>query len=57
MCLHYHVFLASMALVLLADDAYAFMVVWETMALSSYFLVTSDHRDARDPARRLSLPA
>jgi hydrogenase-4 component B len=42
-CLYYHVFLASMALVLLADDAYAFMVFWETMALSSYFLVTSDH--------------
>ena len=29
--------------VLLADDAYAFMVAWETMALSSYFLVTSQH--------------
>jgi len=42
-CLYYHVFIASMALVLLADDAYAFMVFWETMALSSYFLVTSDH--------------
>ncbi len=34
----------SMALVLLADDAYAFMVAWETMALSSFFLVTTDHR-------------
>src|SRR5674476_597450 len=32
-----------MALVLLADDAYMFMVSWETMALSSYFLVTTDH--------------
>jgi formate hydrogenlyase subunit 3/multisubunit Na+/H+ antiporter MnhD subunit len=42
--LYYHLFLASMALVLLADDAYAFMVAWETMALSSFFLVTSDHR-------------
>lgn len=42
-CLQYHVFLASMALVLLADDAYAFMVAWESMALSSFFLVTSDH--------------
>jgi formate hydrogenlyase subunit 3/multisubunit Na+/H+ antiporter MnhD subunit len=39
----YHVFLASMALVLIADDAYLFMVAWETMALSSYFLVTTDH--------------
>ena len=33
-----------MALVMLADDAYVFMVAWETMALSSYFLVTTDHR-------------
>src|SRR5713101_4828272 len=41
--LQYHVFLASMAFVLLADDAYLFMVAWETMALSSYFLVITDH--------------
>ncbi len=44
LCLQYHIFLASMGLVLLADDAYAFMVAWETMALSSYFLVTTQHR-------------
>ncbi len=44
MCLEYHVFLISMAGVILADDAYAFMVMWETMALSSYFLVTANHR-------------
>ncbi|MBS0417792.1 MAG: hydrogenase 4 subunit B [Proteobacteria bacterium] len=43
MCLQYHLFLASMGMVLLADDAYAFMVAWETMALSSYFLVTTQH--------------
>ncbi|MCG6953020.1 MAG: hydrogenase 4 subunit B [Betaproteobacteria bacterium] len=43
--LQYHVFLASMALVILADDAYLFMVAWETMALASYFLVTTDHRE------------
>jgi hydrogenase-4 component B len=42
--LQYHVFLASMAMVVLADDAYLFMVAWETMALSSYFLVTTDHK-------------
>ena len=42
--MHYHIFLASMVLVMLADDAYLFMVAWETMALSSYFLVTSHHR-------------
>jgi len=41
--LEYHLFLAGMALVLLADDAYMFMVAWEMMALSSYFLVTTDH--------------
>jgi formate hydrogenlyase subunit 3/multisubunit Na+/H+ antiporter MnhD subunit len=42
--LQYHVFLAAMAMVILANDAYLFMVAWETMALSSYFLVTSHHR-------------
>jgi formate hydrogenlyase subunit 3/multisubunit Na+/H+ antiporter MnhD subunit len=46
MCLQYHFFLASMLMVLLADDAYAFMVAWECMALSSFFLVTTDHRHA-----------
>jgi formate hydrogenlyase subunit 3/multisubunit Na+/H+ antiporter MnhD subunit len=46
MCLQYHAFLAGMALVLLADDAYAFMVSWEMMALSSFFLVTTNHRIA-----------
>lgn len=40
----YHVFLASMAAVLLADDAYAFMVAWESMALASYFLVVTQHK-------------
>jgi len=34
MCLEYHVFLAAMAMV----------VSWEMMALSSYFLVTTNHR-------------
>jgi formate hydrogenlyase subunit 3/multisubunit Na+/H+ antiporter MnhD subunit len=40
----YHLFLVSMAMVILADDAYLFMLAWESMALSSYFLVTSDHK-------------
>jgi hydrogenase-4 component B len=44
LCVQYHLFLASMGFVLLADDAYAFMLAWETMALSSYFLVTTQHR-------------
>ena len=46
LCFQYHAFLAAMALVLIADDAYVFMVAWETMALSSYFLVTTDHHIA-----------
>lgn len=41
--LEYHVFMAAMALVFMADDAYLFMVSWESMALSSYFLVTTNH--------------
>ena len=44
--LQYHIFLAAMAFVILADDAYLFMVAWESMAVSSYFLVTTDHRQA-----------
>jgi hydrogenase-4 component B len=40
----YHLFLVAMVVVVLADDAYLFMVAWEAMALSSYFLVTSSHR-------------
>lgn len=43
LCLEYHLFLVGMTLVLLADDAYMFMVAWEVMALASYFLVTTDH--------------
>jgi formate hydrogenlyase subunit 3/multisubunit Na+/H+ antiporter MnhD subunit len=46
LCALYHLFLAAMAMVLLADDAYVFMVMWETMALSSFFLVTTNHRIA-----------
>lgn len=45
-CLLYHAFLTSMAFVMLADDGYAFMVAWESMALSSFFLVTAEHRHA-----------
>ena len=44
LCLEYHVFLAAMVMVVLADDAYAFMVMWETMALASFFLVIANHR-------------
>jgi hydrogenase-4 component B len=44
LCFEYHLFLAAMAGVLVADDAYLFMVCWEAMALASFFLVTTDHR-------------
>jgi formate hydrogenlyase subunit 3/multisubunit Na+/H+ antiporter MnhD subunit len=43
LCLQYHLFLSAMAMVLLADDAYVFMVMWEAMALASFFLVTANH--------------
>lgn len=39
-------FVASMYLVVLADDAFAFMVAWELMSLTSYFLVTYQHQHA-----------
>ncbi|HYX66720.1 MAG TPA: hydrogenase 4 subunit B [Burkholderiales bacterium] len=48
LCFEYHVFLAAMSLVVLANDAYAFMVMWETMALSSFFLVTANDRVAEN---------
>jgi formate hydrogenlyase subunit 3/multisubunit Na+/H+ antiporter MnhD subunit len=48
LCGQYHVFLASMAFVLIADDAYLFMVTWESMALSSYFLVTTEHHSEQN---------
>src|SRR3989338_5785223 len=35
----YNLFIAGMFLVVLADDALFFMIVWEAMAVSSYFLV------------------
>jgi hydrogenase-4 component B len=44
LCLEYHVCLASMALLLIADDAYVFMVAWETMTLSATLLVIANHR-------------
>ena len=45
-CLLYHGFLTSIVFIFLADDGYAFMVAWESMALSSFFLVASEHRHA-----------
>lgn len=45
----YPAFLAGMNLVLVADDAFAFLVGWEFMSLSSWALVVSHHHD---PANR-----
>ena len=39
-------FLAGMLLVVLADDAFLFMVAWELMSLASYFLVAFQHEIA-----------
>ncbi|MGH8557119.1 MAG: hydrogenase 4 subunit B [Methylococcales bacterium] len=39
-------FVAGMELVLLADDAFFFMIAWELMSVSSYFLVTYEHEQA-----------
>lgn len=39
-------FVAGMELVLLADDAFVFMIAWELMSVGSYFLVTFQHEHA-----------
>ena len=41
-------FLAGMNLVLLADDAFSFLVAWEFMSLSSCALVLAHHHDAEN---------
>jgi hydrogenase-4 component B len=40
----YPAFLAGMTLVVLADDAFSFLVSWEFMSLTSWALVVSHHR-------------
>src|SRR5262245_1108337 len=41
----YAAFLAGMNLVVLADDAFTFLVTWEFMSLSSWALVMAHHRE------------
>jgi formate hydrogenlyase subunit 3/multisubunit Na+/H+ antiporter MnhD subunit len=41
----YPAFLAGMSLVVLADDAFSFLVAWEFMSLSSWALVVSHHHE------------
>jgi hydrogenase-4 component B len=45
----YPAFLAGMSLVVLADDAFTFLVSWEFMSLTSWALVMAHHRE-RDNA-------
>jgi formate hydrogenlyase subunit 3/multisubunit Na+/H+ antiporter MnhD subunit len=49
----YPAFLAGMNLVLLARDAFSFLVGWEFMSLASWALVVSDHASAEN--RRAAL--
>lgn len=39
-------FVAGMEMVLLADDAFVFMIAWELMSVASYFLVAFQHDHA-----------
>ncbi|WP_232322287.1 hydrogenase 4 subunit B [Methylomonas lenta] len=39
-------FVAGMLLVLLADDAFFFMIAWELMSVASYFLVAFQHENS-----------
>jgi len=41
----FNIFLLSMILVVAAQNALLFLVLWETMAISSFFLVTYEHRE------------
>ena len=41
----YPLFLAGMNIVLMADDAFSFLVAWEFMSLSSWALVLAHHHD------------
>ena len=42
----FNAFLLSMTLVVLADDGFFFLLVWELMSLASYFLVVTEHDKA-----------
>lgn len=42
----YNGFLLSMTLVVIADNGFFFLIVWELMSLVSYFLVVTEHEKA-----------
>lgn len=44
----YPAFLAGMNLVILADDAFSFLVAWEFMSLASWALVVAHHQEAEN---------
>lgn len=44
----YPAFLAAMSLVVLADDAFVFLVAWEFMSLCSWALVMAHHREPQN---------
>jgi hydrogenase-4 component B len=44
----YPAYLAAMNLVVLADDAFTFLVAWEFMSLTSWALVVSHHRESEN---------
>jgi formate hydrogenlyase subunit 3/multisubunit Na+/H+ antiporter MnhD subunit len=48
MIVYYALFLAGMLMVVLADDAYFFLVAWELMAAASYFLVMYEDEKAEN---------
>ena len=41
-------FIAGMNLVVLADDAFSFLIAWEFMSLASWALVMAHHRDQKN---------
>src|SRR5579883_792416 len=45
----YPLFLAGMSLVVVADDAFIFLLAWEFMSLSSWLLVLSTHTERDTP--------
>ncbi|MBI1819389.1 MAG: hydrogenase 4 subunit B, partial [Nitrospirae bacterium] len=42
----YNAFLLSMILVIMADNGFLFLILWEVMSLVSYFLVVTEHEKA-----------
>jgi hydrogenase-4 component B len=42
----FNAFLLSMSLVVMADNGFFFLIVWEVMSLVSYFLVVTEHEKA-----------